>query len=111
EERLRAEAREGEEDLQPEDHAGEGAGQENDQQRAEADEVDAVHEGPELQRRRHHRREGRREERTEPPERCGEREGPLAEQIEWAQDGGKRGLAHLRARRYTPRAQSGKYFA
>src|SRR5207247_9772503 len=100
-----------EDPMQPELRPAEGPGQEDEQQRAEADEADAVDEGPELQRRRHHRPEGGEQKGAEPSERRDDRDPPPAEQIEWAQDGGNRGFAHLLARRYTPRAQRGKYFA
>ncbi len=48
---LGTEPRQDEEDLKPEHHAGEGAGQDHDGERAEADEVDALHQAGELEGR------------------------------------------------------------
>src|SRR5215813_4387614 len=76
EKRLRAEARERQIHLQAEHHAGEGASEDDDQERAIADVVHTVDEGARLERRRDHREQGEREEAPETTEHLDEVDRP-----------------------------------
>jgi hypothetical protein len=94
EERLGAEAGEREEDLKPEHHAGEGARQQNDQQRAEADVVDAADQRPQLEGRRDGGHQRLDEEGPEPTHRLDDPDDPPAEALEGAQQRRDGRLSH-----------------
>src|SRR5206468_9740337 len=81
------------------------AGQEDDQQRVVANEVDPVDERPELERRRDEDREGLREEGSESAEGVDDRDRPATDGVEGAQRRGERPLRHARGGRFpAPRA-------
>src|SRR5262249_35696319 len=105
EKRLGAESHQGQVDLQTEYHPRERAGQEDDQQRVVADEVDPVDERPELERRRGQGDERFREEGSEPTEGIDERDRPATDGVEGAQRRGERSIRHARGGRFpAPRA-------
>src|SRR6266571_9451929 len=99
EERLGAEAHEREVHLQSEHHPGEPARQQDDQQRAKADVVDPVDEGPELERRCQDHHEGPGQERAEAAQRLDDRDRPPADRVEQAQRQRERSRSHAWARR------------
>src|SRR5262249_58389616 len=91
----------------PENDAGERARQEDDQQRAIADEVDAVEERSQLERRRDEGREGFRQEGPEAPEGVDDSDGPAADGVEGAQRRDERPFRHARGDKFPgPRAES-----
>src|SRR5438034_11605354 len=100
EKRLRAEPRERQVDLELEDHPGEGAGEENDQERAIADVVDPAEERPELERRRDGGAQRLAEEGAEPAERVDDSDRKAADGLEWAQRRRDRPLRHARVGRF-----------
>src|SRR5207245_7709386 len=102
-----AEPDEGQVDLEPEHHPGERAGQEDDQERAVADEVDAVEERPELEGRRNERGERFGEKGAEPPEGLDDCDRPATDGVEGAQRRGERPVRHAPGGRFpAPRAGS-----
>jgi hypothetical protein len=89
-------------------HPGEGPGEQDDEERAKADVMDAPEQCAELERRRDHRGNGLSQEAAEATERLDDLDDPPAEAFERPQSRRDGRLSHACARRYTPRAQSGK---
>src|SRR5438876_101329 len=92
--------------AEAEHHAGEGAGEDDDQERAIADVVQAVDEGARLERRRDHREQRQPEEAAETTEGLDELDRPPPDGLEGADDGWDGWLSH-RGRAGTPREPSG----
>ena len=97
---------------------GEAPGEDDDGQRPEADEVDAIYEPSDLERRDERQGDGLEQEPPESADRLHGVDADASERLDEAQGqrvrGGPgivHGPAHDRAFRYTPSAQSGKYLA